>query len=870
MAVRATLEAMPPPAVASPRPPLAGVRPTEKTTSALTERPIVERPRLTRLLDRATTRIILLCAPAGYGKTTLARQWLTHRKHVWYPCTAASSDVAGLAADLFKAIVEVHPHLERDLRLHLRVAAEAPDQLEHLTEVVVDHFATWPADTLLAIDDYQLIAQSPASEALFAALVQRTSVPLMITARQRPTWATARAFVYGDIAEISQESLAITRAESASFVVGKAPAVGRELTVLSNGWPAILALAWNADPRVLPRSTEPVPEMLFDFIAEEVYGAAPGVVRRNLPLLAQAQALTESLITSVLPPSEAAEFLAALCSMGIKSPRRTEVPLHPLLREFLARLPAIDAPAQLTERLVTYLLGAKQTDDAFAVSLRARKDFLIATTVQESLHNLLDSGRHSTLSRWLDSLDDSKIRIPEMRFARAALARRRAEYQFAETQAIHACREAGERHPLLAFGYIIAGSSAHLSHRDEQALEHFAKAEGTCQSDRDYEDMLWGRLVASSALESADATWIEAELHARANGASPTTQIRFSAAQYVTGRATGTFTRALATCEANAPLLDECTDPLIASMYLHATAYMQAFSGRYHDALEGVDRTLKYATQYRLSFVRPHALSTQCLALIGIGEYHAAADLADQITGLVRDKGARRFTEANTNIMLARIAMAHSDFRKALDLTDPTGVDLPERGLYAELQAMHALSLLGSGDEDGALRVLDAALSTSQGAEARCVAAGLRAVMAARRGITSCFSSELSEISQRGGGDIVVLCSRAFPEFVESAAVHPEGRALLAQLLTNSRDAALAQKHGIPFRKNASGSPATILTPREMEIAELLVAGLSNRAIASHLVISESTAKVHVKSIFKKLGTHNRSETVVKLLRRTL
>ena len=39
------------------------------------ERPIIERPRLIEKLDASASRTILLLAPAGYGKTTLARQW---------------------------------------------------------------------------------------------------------------------------------------------------------------------------------------------------------------------------------------------------------------------------------------------------------------------------------------------------------------------------------------------------------------------------------------------------------------------------------------------------------------------------------------------------------------------------------------------------------------------------------------------------------------------------------------------------------------------------------------------------------------------------------------------------------------------------
>jgi ATP/maltotriose-dependent transcriptional regulator MalT len=53
----------------------------EETRMEVSEasRHIIERPRLTRLLDETTARVIMLVAPAGYGKTTLARQWLAAR-----------------------------------------------------------------------------------------------------------------------------------------------------------------------------------------------------------------------------------------------------------------------------------------------------------------------------------------------------------------------------------------------------------------------------------------------------------------------------------------------------------------------------------------------------------------------------------------------------------------------------------------------------------------------------------------------------------------------------------------------------------------------------------------------------------------------
>src|SRR5947199_11257 len=79
-------------------------------------RHIIERPRLTKLLDESTARVILLTAPAGYGKTTLARQWMADKPHVYYECGIESSDVPALALGLATAARTVFPRAETHIR----------------------------------------------------------------------------------------------------------------------------------------------------------------------------------------------------------------------------------------------------------------------------------------------------------------------------------------------------------------------------------------------------------------------------------------------------------------------------------------------------------------------------------------------------------------------------------------------------------------------------------------------------------------------------------------------------------------------------------------------------------------------------------
>jgi DNA-binding CsgD family transcriptional regulator len=60
------------------------------------------------------------------------------------------------------------------------------------------------------------------------------------------------------------------------------------------------------------------------------------------------------------------------------------------------------------------------------------------------------------------------------------------------------------------------------------------------------------------------------------------------------------------------------------------------------------------------------------------------------------------------------------------------------------------------------------------------------------------------------------------------------------------------------------------LTSREIEVLELVAEGLSNKAIAARLGISDQTVKFHVASLFGKLDAANRTEVVRKAIRRGL
>jgi DNA-binding NarL/FixJ family response regulator len=98
-------------------------------------------------------------------------------------------------------------------------------------------------------------------------------------------------------------------------------------------------------------------------------------------------------------------------------------------------------------------------------------------------------------------------------------------------------------------------------------------------------------------------------------------------------------------------------------------------------------------------------------------------------------------------------------------------------------------------------------------------------------------------------------------ELLDAIRVVYRGEALLSPTATKALVDAYHDRAD-PTRREASGRLAP-LTPRESEVLSLVARGLSNNDIAAELVISEHTAKTHVKRTMAKLGARDCAQLVV-------
>ena len=191
------------------------------------------------------------------------------------------------------------------------------------------------------------------------------------------------------------------------------------------------------------------------------------------------------------------------------------------------------------------------------------------------------------------------------------------------------------------------------------------------------------------------------------------------------------------------------------------------------------------------------------------------------------------------------------------------------QGLRSYLSSRDGIEVVGdAGDGESAVALvaelrpdvvlMDLAMPGMGGLAAIAAVTGLG--LGTRILVLTSFSSQDQVIPAIQAGAAGYLLKDSAPEEVDRAvrAVH-QGEGRLDPSL-----AALVMAQVARPDPPASGSDALhLLTPRETEVLRLLGEGLSNRALAERLFVSEKTVKTHVSSILAKLGLADRTQAAL-------
>lgn len=821
-------------------------------------RRIIERPRLMRLLDETPTGAILLLAPAGYGKTTLARQWVrTVSRTLWISATPAHRDVVTFCEDIADKLAELDAASAKVVREYTRAHPSSRRAGDRVGRKVADRLRRASVRWLM-IDDYHELSQAPEIENVVDVIRVESGCRLLIASRSRPAWARARQTVYGELTEIHAEALAMTTDESRALLGDRGDLA--RLSHRARGWPAVLALAGRLDD--LPVAESVFPSSLHEYLAQEVFTRATGRLQSEL------------LRAALLPPAAASsggypelmsdELLDEATELGF-FPTGDPASLHPLLREFLLeRLSErTDGRAQIFEA-VEWCKANENWAHALELVARFSCDELIEQTLDEALTPLARAGQLETLSIFVDFAKRRPLPPPAaIALVEAEVALRDGNLALSEELARRAESKLLAGHRLRSRASAIRGRSLLLRGASPEAEEAFASARSAAQDAHDEIEALYGIAHSRIFREESNTRSVVEELLARRHE-SPALLVRATTVELARRRFEEGLAGDLRIAEAEHAYA-EVKDPRVRSSYVYTVAYTLGQRAEYLHARSWLAMLWRDIDEFDLEFARPHALWASALVQLGLRRFGEAERSLQSLEDSIANSQPmyrRPNEQVNAKSLRARLLIQTGKPAEAVELTREAPDECNYASWRAEYIATRSLALACVGDDTDALDAASAADATSRVAEVRTLTAASRAVVDARHGEIAAAATVFAIARGLGTWDPVVCALRASHDLSDGLADLDVTRDEVRRLYAASNDLGLARRAG--FRTRSTRAPGEVLTPRELEVLGLIAQGLTNRDIAAALYISNSTAKVHARHVFEKLGVRTRAQAVAR------
>ena len=423
-------------------------------------RGLVPRPRLTEHLDRgAASKLMLVSAPAGFGKTTLLAEWLlagparptNEPSAAWLSVDRGDNDPATFWTYVIAALQTVAPGVGADTLTLLQEPQQTP--IEAVLTTLLNDLGAIASDIVLVLDDYHVIDSRDVQDGMAFLLDHLPPrVHLVIAGRADPDLPLARLRARGELIEVRAAELRFTPDEAAAYLnemMGLA-LTAQDVAALegrTEGWIAALQLA-----ALSIQGRDDVPgfiagfagddRYIVDYLAEEVLQRLPEHVQDFLLQTSILDRLSGPLCDAVTGQGGGKAMLEALERGNLfvvtLDDRRRWYRYHHLFAEVLqARLQ--DEQHHHVPDLHRRASAWYEQNGEQSVAIRhalAAKDFERAADLVELAVPAMRRGRQEAALRgWVEVLPDDLIRVrPVLSVAYAGVLLLSGEFEGVESR----------------------------------------------------------------------------------------------------------------------------------------------------------------------------------------------------------------------------------------------------------------------------------------------------------------------------------------------------------------------------------------------------------------------------------------------------
>lgn len=392
----------------------------------------IQRPHLVDRLNAGLTRkLTLISAPAGYGKTALLSEWRaftpdTERRPIaWLSLDTTDNDPSGFMLHLIAALQTVEPSIGQGLLYSLQGSPTPTPRLQ--MTALINEISTLPYQFVLILDDYHTLTDDDIHQSINFLLDNLPpQIHIIITTRTEPPLPLARLRANRAINEFTTADLRFTPTEITSFLhqtfeLDLSPAHIQTLTDRTEGWIAAIqliahSLGTKSDPAAHISTISGQHHHLTDYFTQEILAQQSPQIRHFL------------LQTAILE-----RFCAPLCQALTNDPDSPAIINH-LLDNNLFITPLDDdrtwfryhhlfadhLRAQLAQEQghnvdTLYRQASKWCTDhhleteAIRYALQSGDDDFAADLILAAGSQKLKHGQLTTLITWLDALSPEHL-----------------------------------------------------------------------------------------------------------------------------------------------------------------------------------------------------------------------------------------------------------------------------------------------------------------------------------------------------------------------------------------------------------------------------------------------------------------------------
>ncbi len=378
----------------------------------------------------SSSRLVLVEAPAGFGKTIAVAQWaasvVEDRPFAWVSLDRGDDDPARLWSHIVTALQRACPRFGgEDILRALR--SRVPDISGTVLPVLANKLAELPAPVVVVLDDYHVITDQSCHEQVGFLLSHLPgTVQLVLLTRASPPLPLARLRAAGELAEVGMDELRFTGAEVAALVrtVAAVDLLETDLADLvepTEGWPAgvylaALSLRGHSSPTDFIRQFTGGNRFIVDFVAEEVLSRQPAEIRQFMTRAAVLGRFCAPLCDAISGSANAAEIIETierdnLFLVPLDDHRRWYRFHHLFAQALLGQLASTepDMVLALHRRASAWYRESGSAEEAIDHALAAGDGTAAVAIIADHWPAYMDTGRVGTVRGWLRALGDEQI-----------------------------------------------------------------------------------------------------------------------------------------------------------------------------------------------------------------------------------------------------------------------------------------------------------------------------------------------------------------------------------------------------------------------------------------------------------------------------